>query len=542
MGVTVSEALQFGGLASCKVVAGESGLVRTIESITVMEVPDVIQWLNGKVLLLTSLYSIKDDEEAIRMLVPQLAAAGSTALAIKTQTYMSEIPLTIIEAGNRLGFPIIEIPSETAYLDIMTPLMTLILKRSDTGSEQLEAFFQWIKELALGGKGIAALIEAVEQMTGNLITVGSEISAFEWFKGMSVTPLSRVQHNELKVAKRPIRMMRMLNDTWTPCIISPLLLNDELWGDVTCWQTSREFREQDFQVMDRTMMLIAMEFLKEKTKLDLEQTYKNHFLTELLLSKRLDLSEVLEKGKMFGWDFSKSYQVVCFHIPTEEGASERKGRLLLKLNSLFCFDTSDAIVTYVKELVVVLLPRTDVNNFEFPYATDPDKEAIRNKMDKIRHELSKEVDDDLIQVGIGRFYKGLEGIHKGYSEAVKALKLGTPWTNLSSVHFEDLGVYRVLNSVQDQAELAAFHSETIGKLKTYDTVHEAELLTTLKHFFENDASTTDTAKNLFVHINTIKYRLNKIEQVTGYSVHNAEQRLLLHLGLKIHFMLEAERQ
>lgn len=72
MGVTIREAMQVGGLLRCKVVAGESALDKEIQYITVMEVPDVIQWLKGNELLLTSLYAIKDDLQAIQNLVPQL--------------------------------------------------------------------------------------------------------------------------------------------------------------------------------------------------------------------------------------------------------------------------------------------------------------------------------------------------------------------------------------------------------------------------------------------------------------------------------------
>ncbi len=545
--------MQFGGLASCKVVAGDRGLDNQIESITVMEVPDVVRWLNGNVLLLSSLYPIKDDEEAIRSLVPQLAAAGNSALAIKTQTYVDKIPVTIIDAGNRLNFPIIEIPSDMAYLEIMTPLMEPILKRVDTGKSRLEDFYQWIKELALGGKGIPALTEAIEQMTGNLITVGSELSSLELFQGMDVIPLTRAQHSDLKAAKRPIRMQRVLNHKQTSCIVAPLLLNEEVWGDITCWQTTREFMEQDFQVLDRAMMLIALEFLKAITKHDLEQALKDHFLTDILLSRRLDITEVIEKAKMFGWDFSQSYQVVCIRIdeknyreeaqaPDEEKNSERNRRILYKLNSIFRFDSQQAIVTLVNDLIVILFSREIKSGMPLlPYMKDPLKDNILHRMDHVRDDLIAAYDDALISIGIGRFYVGLDGMHRGYEEATKAIQYGKPWGQNGAVHFEDLGIYRVLHAVQDHTELKSLQAETIGKLAAYDSIHESELLFTLKQYFENNGSVSETAKKLFVHVNTIKYRLQKIEQITACSVHNAEQQLLLHIGLKIHGMLEVEQ-
>ncbi|NOU92457.1 PucR family transcriptional regulator [Paenibacillus sp. LMG 31456] len=553
MGVSVKEAMQIGGLVNCKVVAGEKGLHRTIDYITVMEVPDVIRWLKGNDLLLTSLYPIKDDPEAIGKLVQQLHDVGSSALAIKTERYVKQIPEVIIEAGNRLGFPIIEIEDEVSYLDIMTPLMELRLNKSDLGKEQLEKFFQWITELAMGGKGIPALIEAVQQMTENIITVGSEVPALEgisWRK--VVSPLTRAQKNELRIAKRSIRMDRVLDDQITPCIVTPLLLNDELYGDVTCWQTKREFVERDFLVLDRTVLLMALEFLKVITRTDVEQTFKDDFLSEVLTGNVVDKAEIIEKGKMFNWNLSKDYQVfviaysnsaqpIVKHENEALWFQERKRKLLLKVNDIFRFDVQKAIITVRKELIVVLYHRElAAEAGMLPYTTDPNNGAIMDLAESARRQLSQEFEELSFTVGVGRFYQGLEGIHQGYKEAVKAIQLGKPISGKTGcVHYEDLGIFRVLGQVNDWKEMEELYSETIGKLVEYDWSNNASLMVTLREYFANNCSLAETAEKLFVHVNTMKYRMQKIEQVTGCSVHDAEKRLLLHMGLKIDQILQS---
>jgi len=552
LGVTVRKAMQIGGLLRCKVVAGERGLDRTIDHITVMEVPDVIQWLKGNDLLLTSLYPIKDDREAIGKLVEQLDEVGSSALAIKTHRYVEAIPESIIEAGNRLGLPIIEIDNEVSYLDIMTPLMELMLTSRDADKEPLEPFFQWITELAMSGKGIPALIEAVQQMTENIITVGSEIPPLEsLYKGRNVAPLTRAQKNELKAAKRSIRMQRLLDGRMTPCIVTPLLLNDELYGDVTCWHTKREFRERDFQVLDRTVLLLALEFLKVITKADVEQTFKDDFLSEVLLGHVADKDEAIKRGEIFGWDLDKNYQVlsIAFAKGAAEGADlealwvqEQKRRLLRKINEIFRFGVHKIITTIRKDYLVVLYPREDgKSGQEYPYRDDPQKEPVMHMAESVRRQLAQEFEELAFTVGVGRFYPGLEGIHKGFSESVQAIKLGKPISGTSGcVHYEDLGIFRILSQFNDWRELESIYSETVGKLVEYDWSSNANLVATLTEYFANNCSLSETAEKLFVHVNTMKYRLQKIEQLTGCSVHDAEKRLLLHVGLKIHQILQAE--
>ncbi|WP_080835296.1 PucR family transcriptional regulator [Cohnella massiliensis] len=549
MGVTVREALGIGGFTKCKVVAGEAGLDREIEYITVMEVPDVIQWLKGNDLLLTSLYPIKDDPEAIRDLVRQLDEVNSSALAIKTQRYVQEIPRPIIEAGNRHNLPIIEIHNEVSYLDIMTPLMQIMVDPALSGKQELEAFFHWITELAMGGKGIPALVEAMQQMTDNLITVGSDIPGLDGlFKGRSIFPLSRLQRNELKAAKRSIRMERMLDGRLTPCIVTPLQLSDELYGDVTCWQTKRPLEERDFHLLDRAVPLLALEFLKVITRNDVEQAFKDDLLAEVLDGNVPDKAETIERARLYGWDLSVDYQVFAIayagggqsqdNLESKElRLQEQKRKLVRKANEFFRFRGAGTIALARKEYLVILYPVTGGSENGLPEGAD--KSAVIQTAEAIRKQLSHDFGDWAFTVGIGRFYRGLEGIRQGYVEAVKAIRLGAPVAQEKGVvHFDDLGVFRILSQFHDWNELEDIYKETIGKLVEYDFSNNSNLVQTLTEYFACNCSLNETAEKLYVHVNTMKYRLQKIEQLTGHGIHDAEKRLLLHLGIHIHQILQ----
>ncbi|CAG7635970.1 PucR family transcriptional regulator [Paenibacillus allorhizosphaerae] len=541
MGITMREAMRIGGLAHCKVVAGADGLNRTLDAVTVMEVPDVIRWLKRNVLLLTSLYPIKDDEEAIGSLVQRLLLAGSAGLAIKTGQYVKQIPAAIVEAGDRLGLPIIEIDSEATYLDIMTPLMEFILSQTDPGEAHLESFYQWITELAMSGKGVPALIEAVEQMTGHQFSIGTELPSPELRYGIEVAPLTGLQKKQLTAAKRPVRMERMVNRQKLPCLVAPVLLNEELVGDITCRSSERDFHEHDFHVLERTMILIALEFLKAITKSDVEQTFKDNVMADVLQGRVADIAETIEKGRRFGWDLTSHYAVYSIaanrrttghEVDTREAIwnPEWKRKLLNKVNAAFRFDKSSVIVTCLQEHIVVL----------YPYRHCPSRQSAMRPADSMHRQLTDEFEQLSITIGVGRWYPGLDGIHKGYTECCKALQLGRPLRNHGIIHYEDLGLFRILSQCRDSSELESLHAESIGKLAEYDAIHGANLVETLTSYFAHHGSLTETAEKLFVHVNTIKYRLQKIEQLTGCSVNDAEDRLLLHVGLKIRQLLLTE--
>lgn len=125
--ITVKNAMDIGGLRMSKVVAGEKGLSNAIKYVTVMEVPDITRWLKGNDFLITSFYALKDDTEAQAALIRELAKIGSAGIAIKTDRFIKDIPDAVKAVGDELSFPIIEIPKDVTYIDIITPLMEAVL-------------------------------------------------------------------------------------------------------------------------------------------------------------------------------------------------------------------------------------------------------------------------------------------------------------------------------------------------------------------------------------------------------------------------------
>src|SRR5205807_425933 len=101
------------------------------------------------------------------------------------------------------------------------------------------------------------------------------------------------------------------------------------------------------------------------------------------------------------------------------------------------------------------------------------------------------------------------------------------------VAFEDLGLYRLLFQVANPAELDGFVDQVLGDLLAYDARHQAELVLTLGSFLRNNASPQATARELAIHVNTVSYRLQRIQAVSGLRLDEAEDRLLAGVALKI---------
>jgi DNA-binding PucR family transcriptional regulator len=100
--------------------------------------------------------------------------------------------------------------------------------------------------------------------------------------------------------------------------------------------------------------------------------------------------------------------------------------------------------------------------------------------------------------------------------------------------FDDTGAYRLLLSAmsEDPAELQRFYAETIEPLVAYDEQYETDLVVTVEAFLDADGNVAGTAQRLFTHRHTIRYRLERVRELSGLDVGSTDGREKLSLGLK----------
>jgi len=127
-------------------------------------------------------------------------------------------------------------------------------------------------------------------------------------------------------------------------------------------------------------------------------------------------------------------------------------------------------------------------------------------------------------------------LHRAAAEALLAANVAAPDAEAERrlLSFDDTGAYRLLLPAMsdDPAELERFYTDTVAPLIAYDEQYGTELVVTLESFLANDGSMAATNKQLFTHRHTIRYRLERIKELTGLDVNSTDGRERLGLGLK----------
>ena len=124
-------------------------------------------------------------------------------------------------------------------------------------------------------------------------------------------------------------------------------------------------------------------------------------------------------------------------------------------------------------------------------------------------------------------------LHRAGAEALLAANVAEA-RGLVELSFEETGAYRLLLPAmsEDPAELQRFFDETVAPLAAYDEQYETELVRTLETFLDGDANVAGTAERLFTHRHTIRYRLERVKELTSLDVGSTDGRERLSLGLK----------
>ncbi|MFD2705880.1 PucR family transcriptional regulator [Salibacterium lacus] len=536
MTISLQDAMKIGGLRECRVIAGYQGLDAEIRYVTIMEVPDIVRWLKGNELMLTSLYPIKDDPEAQKQLIKQLHEKGTSALAIKPNRFVEDIPLPILEEAEKYGFPVIEIPEPVSYLDILSPVMNTIFDRKVVLQEDLEEAYRLLNEVSLNEPGIQSLIDILTHLTKHNIAIESLVSFVD--TPLLNSPFQDFKHQqieELEHVQRPIRLKRRHEEAGpVSCITAPIIVDGTLYGAISSWDDAQEHIEADLAILERASSVLALEFMRRKVRYEVELQYKSDFFRALFRGSTSHTKDLEEKARGYNILPERCYMCCAVYFEQADTAGTFLTDHMTKLEMIIHHIEPHAVVGMMHHVLYILYPTKGKG-----------EERALIDMNRFIREFEKMFAKTPF-AGTGRVSSNsFSELQESFEQAETALSISRTLHLQDSrpVHYDELGVYRLLAQVSEEEELTRFYTETAGLLAEYDDKHNLELIRSVEEYFYHNESVSAAAESLYIHVNTLKYRLQKVKTLTGWSLQDSEGKLMIQLGLKIgHYIHHGYRQ
>ena len=274
--------------------------------------------------------------------------------------------------------------------------------------------------------------------------------------------------------------------------------------------------------------LIASEVERLRAPERASQAAQASFLSAVLRREVTDRGDIAARASELGIDLAGGSAIVVVrahhYAPADEdwrarvlAAAERAARASAPGSLAGVVDTRTDGAGHV----VVLLPAT------------ADAE-VRRVAAAIARELRSSVHGFTFAVGHSRLAGDPVDLYRAGNEALLAANVAESDPEDSVLAFEETGAYRLLLPAmsEDPAELERFYAETVGPLVTYDEQYETDLVQTLETFLDADGNVAGTAQRLFTHRHTVRYRLERVRDLTGLDVSSTDGRERLGLGLK----------
>lgn len=275
---------------------------------------------------------------------------------------------------------------------------------------------------------------------------------------------------------------------------------------------------------------LVTELLKYQEVLEANQKYQDHFIYDLLHNNFESHKSLIQLGKIWDWDLSKPhYLFLIDYKGTQRGELTTLWPLAPK--KIITRTMPQAIVSVIDEQLVVMVPA------EQGKSRGERKKQQKALAQKMLDVICAQYPQDSLFIGIGKFYPSTADLCRSYQEAKTALELGRlSYLDKQIYHFEDLGIVALLSHIRYE-QLHDYSQEFLADLIAFDRENKTNLLETLKVYLALNGDAKETAAKLYIHPNTLRYRLNKVEELLDVDLHNWDDLVNLYVALKIQTML-----
>ncbi|MCI1946024.1 MAG: helix-turn-helix domain-containing protein [Clostridium luticellarii] len=268
---------------------------------------------------------------------------------------------------------------------------------------------------------------------------------------------------------------------------------------------------------------------------NINRVSKKNILEDILDNKKLEVQFVEKKFRLFGLNIDALNQIGIVVVEGFENTSqeemhtakEKMDNIYEKIKDIiknvYLINTSNAIVIKKFNSVIFLIEKFK-NTTKF--------EHILFKIDK---EVKKEFPDIILNFGLGGAHSGIKGINNSYYEAEQMIKLKRidGVTGLTeALKNMDVYLFLIQIDIKNRKLLYNYAQYVLEDLISYEKTNQIDLMETLDAYLNENANIIEASDKLFIHKNTLKYRLKKIENLLNVNLHSLEDCLRLLIAMK----------
>ncbi len=524
-----------------RLLAGERSLHLPVRWVHISELLDPTPWLSGGELLLTTGMQL-DTPAQQREFAARLADHHLAGLGFGTGFKHAVVPTPLLEVAAEREFPVFEVPYEVPFIAVTEGAFSqlvneqyAVLRRALTAQERLE-------RIVLSERGLDALVGALSTLIGAAVVVfdarGEPMQQHEFRRPVDAEVLETLRGDVRERGRR--REAR----AFMPSLVEgnhglalPVASDGaprpgagsgsgrapQAW--LVAIKDAGPLSDFDRLTLHQAVTIVALELLRSRVAGETERRLAGDVL-DAIASGELTGPEVARRLAPFG--LSDRVAAIVLRPSTERRAGSGSDSVEGVLWSALREEAMPTLVASVGPLACALVPG----------ANDEELLALAQRvLTAADGELRGEV-----RVGIGRAVPALDA-RRSFHEArcaLEALALGvaSPDGNGSALErprvatYKDLGSFQLLLSLQDDEALRLFCDSILGPIEDSEGPYGGELVRSLEAFIEENGQWERAARRLYCHRHTLRYRIRRVEELTGRNLSSARDRIEFWLALR----------
>jgi purine catabolism regulator len=530
--------------------AGEGGLDLPIRWVHMSELLDPTPWLAGGEVLLTTGMQL-DTAPRQREFVQLLADTRLAGLGFGVGLAHEQVPAALIDAAEEHDFPLFEVPYELPFIAVTEAAFSklvneqyAILRRALQAQERLE-------RVVLSERGLEALAGTLATLVGAAVLVfdgrGELLGSHAFRRPLHDGELATIRTELLdRIARRESQQFMPAIEEPGRALALPVPSEASVGGAPApeAWLVAVKDDEplSDFDrlALRQAVTIVALELLRERVAGDTERRLAGDVLAGLLAGELAgaDLKRRLEP-------FGLPERVATFVLPAAvsgRAGPGRAGAAEAALSGALRAEATSGLVAAHGQLIGALIPGM------------PD-DALFALGERVATRVQRELPSSEVRLGVGRAVPIGEA-RRSYHEArctIEALTFGLGHGNgngnatgaaggsgngngrgggVKIATYRDLGSFQLLLSLQDDEALKLFCDSVLGAIEQSEGYYGGELMRSLEAFIEENGQWERAAKRLFCHRHTLRYRIRRVEELTGRNLGSARDRIEFWLALR----------
>jgi purine catabolism regulator len=530
MGISVSDCLGIGGLREAKVIAGQGGLDRMVTAVDLIDVPDAALWFRPGALVVSTLYVLKDNPKAQVKMLEDLVDAGCSGLVVfSPERYLDALDEGLVHRADQMDFPLLTMP-DMSYVDVIVPVLSAILDKKVADLEYSQMVHRQMTDIILRGDGYQQIVDALSEMLRYPVEL----------LDANLVPASR--SGDFPVPKAPPPPAGVISDvrrSGHPCYYRPVEGDEAPKGHLLFPVTAGGRFHGLFIVsgledtldplytvpLEAAGTAVSLEHMKDEAIRESERRAAQDLFDEILSGNVS--GPVLDRARALGVDLSGRRAVVVVEaVPSENGRHRHPA-----LSPAAPWERIDSIVRLECPQNASTLKRDRVIAFLKVNGAS----GVRPLAHRLEQRLADGLGPHAFAAGMSPVVFAEEQLCEAFQQAERALQIGLRLRGKGSVAlYDDLQAFHVLERHVPREEREALYQGAFGPLLGRDAEDGGVLAETLEEYLLSGCRASATASRLYIHRNSLRYRLKKIESILGHDFLGEEKRVLYYLAAVSH--------